>query len=243
VIDGARRRARILSRLDPEVGTQAGADRLCELSAEVTETSGAAIMLMSSDVLVASLCTSDEVSALLEELQYILGEGPCLDAFAEDRPVTEPDLADPITIRWPAFSSAAVEAGAQAVFGFPLQSGTIRLGALNLYRDTHGPLNAEQHADALAMADVVAESVLAMQAQAVPGAMVHEIGDHVELRLVVHQASGMVSVQCGSTVAEALVRLRGYAFANDRLLADVAGDVVARSLRFDDPESVKEGSW
>jgi hypothetical protein len=51
-------------------------------------------------------------------------------------------------------------------------------------------------------------------------------------RAQVHQAAGMISVQLGVSLAEALVRLRARAFAEDRLIAEVAADVVARRLRF-----------
>src|SRR5207249_7772270 len=73
------------------------------------------------------------------------GEGPCVDACRQDRVVAEPDLADPVTRRWLAFTRPALRAGARAVFGFPLRVGTVRLGALNLYRDRPGPLSGEQH--------------------------------------------------------------------------------------------------
>ena len=49
----------------------------------------------------------------------------------------------------------------------------------------------------------------------------------------VHQATGMIIVQLGVTAAVALIRLRAYAYAQDRRLRDVAADVVARRLRFD----------
>jgi hypothetical protein len=48
----------------------------------------------------------------------------------------------------------------------------------------------------------------------------------------VHQATGMLIVQLGVDAATALVRLRAYAYAHDRRLSEVAGDVVARRLRF-----------
>jgi len=48
--------------------------------------------------------------------------------------------------------------------------------------------------------------------------------------VVVHNAAGMVSVQEGISVTEALIWLRAFAFSSDRLLADVAEDVVARRL-------------
>jgi len=188
-------------------------------------------MLMSGDMPRGSLCTTNEVSQLIEELQYTLGEGPCVDAYRLDRVVAEPNLADPVARRWPAFSPPALEAGVRAVFGFPLRVGTVRLGALNLYRDRPGPLSGDQHADALVIADVAARWVLEAQAGAPFGAVAGELEAGADFHFAVHNAAGMVSVQEGISVTEALIRLRAYAFSNDRLLADVAQDVVARRLR------------
>jgi len=207
--------------------------RLCEVCAEVTEMTGAGIMLMSGDVPHGSVCTTNEVSALIEQLQYALGEGPCVDAVLTDRPVLEPDLAEPVAPRWLAFTDQALAAGVRAIFGFPLHAGAIRLGALNLYRDRPGPLSDEQHADALVMADVAAEAVLALQAKAPAGTLSAELEANADFQYVVHQAAGMVAAQLDTTVGLALVRLRGYAFGNNRSLTGVARDVVDRSLRFD----------
>jgi hypothetical protein len=121
-------------------------------------------MLMSGDIPRGSLCTTDEVSHLIEELQYTLGEGPCVDAYQLNAVVTEPDLADPVRRRWPAFTPSAVEAGVRAVFGFPMRIGSVRLGALNPYRDVPGPLTGEQHTDALVVAEVAARWVLEAEA-------------------------------------------------------------------------------
>ena len=193
--------------------------------------SGAGVMLMSGDIPRGSLCTTDEVSHLIEELQYTLGEGPCVDAYQQDRVVAEPDLADPATRRWPAFTPPALQAGVRAVFGFPLRVGTVRLGALNLYRDRPGPLTGDQHADALVLADVAARWVLETQAGAPPNAVADELEIGADFHFVVHNAAGMVSVQMGISVTEALIRLRAFAFSSDRLLNDVAQDVIARRLR------------
>jgi hypothetical protein len=172
------------------------------------------------------------VSTLIEELQFTLGEGPCIDAFAQQRPVLEPDLADPDARRWAAFTPPAVEAGARAIFGFPLQAGAVRLGALNLYRDRPGPLSDDEHADALVMADVAAEAVLGMQAGAPTGMLAATLEVGGNFRFVVHQASGMVAAQLRISVGEALVRLRAHAFGNNQDLTEVAQDVVNRRLRF-----------
>jgi ANTAR domain/GAF domain len=224
---------RILARLSayPEAEHSS---RLCQVAAEMTSMSGAGIMLMSGDLAQGSLCSSNDTSAKIEDLQYTLGEGPCVDAYHQDRPVLEPDLADPDTARWLAFTPLAVEVGVRAIFGFPIQIGVARIGALNLYCDRPGGLTKDQHADSLVMADVAAKTVVAMQSKAPPGAIAADLEAGANLRFVVHQASGMLSVQLGVSVGEALIRMRAYAFSNDRPLDDVARDIVARRVRFDD---------
>jgi GAF domain-containing protein len=227
------RRLRILARLVGSGTRELETSRLCEVGAEITGTSGAGIMLMAGDLPQGSVCTTNDVSALIEDLQYTLGEGPCLDAYHQDQPVLEPDLADPARPRWLAFTGPALDAGVRAVFGFPLHVGAVRLGTLNLYRDRQGPLTDHQHADALVMADIAAQAVLVLQADAPPGKVAAALNASADFHYVVHQAAGMVAAQLGVSVAHALIRLRAYAFGNDRPLADVAQGVVARKLRFD----------
>ena len=71
--------------------------RLCRACPQIVGVNGAGVMLMSGDIPRGSLCTTDEVSQLIEELQYTLGEGPCVDAYQQDQVVAEPDLAEPVT--------------------------------------------------------------------------------------------------------------------------------------------------
>ena len=224
------RLSRILVAL-ADGGSDRGSTRLCEVATQIVDVSGAGVMLMSGDRPRGSLCTVNDVSRLIEDLQFTLGEGPCVDAHRLDRVVLEPDLVSPDTPRWLAFTPRAVEAGARAVFGFPLRVGAARLGALNLYQDRAGPLSVDQHANALVMADVVAGWVLDTQAGAPPGALAPELERGADFYLVVHQAAGAVSVQLGVTVTEALIRLRAHAFSEGRSVSDVAEDVVTRSLR------------
>jgi ANTAR domain-containing protein len=227
------RRLRILALLAEAGGSSAPTAHLCDVCASVAEMTGAGIMLMAEHSQAGSICSTNEVSALLEELQFTLGEGPSVDAYEEDRPVLEPDLADPDTPRWTAFTPLALAANARAVFGFPLQVGLVRLGTLNLYRDRPGPLGGELHADVLVMADVAAQAVLDMHNNAIFGVVAADFDTAGNQHLVVHQASGMVSVQLGVSVDEALLRIRAYAFRHDLTVDDVAESVVARRMCFD----------
>lgn len=236
---GRERRVELLAQMvDP--GGELGTQRLCDACAEVTGVTGAGIMLMSGDIPRGSVCTTDAVSARIEQLQYELGEGPCVDAYRQDRPVSEPDLADAAVPRWLAFTGPAVDAGARAIFGFPLQVGAVRLGALNLYSDTPGSLTDDQHADALLMAGIVAQALMLLQAGAPAGQVASELEANADFQYVVHQASGMVAAQLDVSVGQALIRLRAYAFGNDRTLTAVARDVVDRRLRFDAQSGEKD---
>ncbi|HVA10205.1 MAG TPA: GAF and ANTAR domain-containing protein [Acidimicrobiales bacterium] len=201
------------------------------MTTDIVGVSGAGVMLMSGDVPHGSLCTTNSVSELIEELQYTLGEGPCVDAYKTDEFVSEPDLANPARPRWLAFSPRAVEAGARSVFGFPLREGAARLGALNLYQDRPGHLTDDQHADALVMADVIARWVLDAQAASPPDTLAPGLETGAEFHFVVHNAAGMLAVQLGISVTEALIRLRAHAFGENRLVQDVSEDIVARRLR------------
>lgn len=237
---GGTERSDILNRILGDGTDDLETKRLCTACAEITGTTGAGIMLMSGDVPRGSVCTTDEVSHLIEELQYTLGEGPCVDAFNGDLPVLEPDLSNPESPRWIAFTQAAVAAGVRGVFGFPMQLGAVRLGALNLYRDRPGALTDEQHSDALTMAGVAAQAVLILQAGAPPGTLATELAASADFQSVVHQASGMVAAQLDVSVAHALIRLRAYAFGNNRPLTDVARAVVAREIRLNASSGEKD---
>jgi len=189
-----------------------------------------------------TLWASDQVASELEELVLTLGEGPCVDARAGG-PVLAADLAAPDCLaRWPVFAPAAVQAGARAVFALPLQVGAIRLGVLDLYRAQPGSLDRERLADALVLTDTVCALLLDeahRDRSASDDYWPEQVGGQ---HPVVHQATGMVLVQLGVSAAVALSRLRAYAFAHDRRLSEVAGDVVARRLRFHpDPDLGTDG--
>src|SRR5260370_26172724 len=69
---------------------------LCGVCPGLAGVTGAGVMLMSGDIPRGSLCTSDEGSYLIEELQDTLGEGPCVDAYQQDRGVAVPAFAGPV---------------------------------------------------------------------------------------------------------------------------------------------------
>jgi hypothetical protein len=173
------------------------------------------------------VAVTDGAALELEDLQFTLGEGPCVDASQTGRPVLQPDLAATAPERWPAFAGGALAAGIAAVFALPLRVGAIRVGVLDLYRATPGALTAEQLREALAFADAATLLLLYLQTRASTDEFSADALALPADRAEVHQATGVVSVQAGVSLAEALVLLRARAYAEQRSVGDVARDVLA----------------
>jgi hypothetical protein len=205
---------------------------LCQMCARDLPITGAAIVLHSSAGLDRMVAATAGLAAAVEALQFELGEGPGVDAMRQDGPVLRSDL-EAATGRWPLFAPAALHAGAKAAFALPLQVGGIRLGVLDLYRDSVGPLLDGVLAEALAFAGAATSVLLHLQSLARPGHDLHpELTGFTADRAEIHQATGMISVQAGVTLVEALLLLRARAFATNSTMLDVSRDVLLRRLNF-----------
>lgn len=211
------------------------AEVLCMATIDILDVGGAGISVHGPSGAIYSVGVAGPDMARLHELERTLGEGPCIDAFNHRNPTAEPDLAEVSKLRWPAFcAEALLRTSARAAFGYPLRMGDECFGALNLYNTRAGPLTADQHEDALLLADLSTRNILTNpdpeQTQEAPAL---EILGAIHIQVEVHQATGMVSAQLSVPVADALALLRARAFAEGRTIGEVAADVVARRTRFE----------
>ena len=138
-------------------------DHLVQRIVGVLSVTGSGVTLISPGAAPYYVAASDELALRFERLQSEFGQGPCLTAYDSGEAVAVPDLA--VDARYPQFGPVAVAAGMAAVFTFPLRHATGRLGALDLYRDTTGPLDAEDMAAAQTLADVAAAYLLNAQSR------------------------------------------------------------------------------
>ena len=217
-----------------DVDDRALAARICRACLEGLDVDGAAISLLTTSASRQTLWATDPTAELLEDLQFTLNEGACMQAATSGTPVLVPDLhRGTEAARWPIFAAAVAEqTRVAALFALPLQWGAVNLGVLDMYRFAPGRLSEQQRRDAVAAADIAALIILGQRTD--PG----EDGGGwldpaLEHRAEIHQATGMVLVQLGGlSAADALARMRAHAFVHQRLLVDVARDVVARRLVF-----------
>jgi len=211
----------------------ASGDDLCGPLVAAIGVSGAAVSTLGDPLGSETLCASDEHAARLDEIQLDLGEGPCWVAASTRRPVLEPDVRGSGDPAWPLARQAMHETGLGAVFAFPLVVAGLSLGAVDLYSRTARDISHQQVTDATSLTRIVARQVLRRALLAADDPQ-EDTGSWEGRfsRREVHQATGMVVAQMGIPPADALLVLRGHAFATGRSVRDVAEDVVGRVLDF-----------
>ncbi|MDF2824881.1 MAG: hypothetical protein K0R68_2289 [Mycobacterium sp.] len=222
-----------------------GMAAICDTAARLTGVDGAAVAVMTDRHGVRELVyATDALAQQIDELQFTVGEGPCLDAYHDDRPWMCPRLDDEDVVgRWPGFISEITELGVAALFAFPIPGPHRPAGVLELYRRTSGELlereqqSAQVCASALQAAldhnwrTFVEHSDSTEDAIATAAAYTAGPADPFT-RSQVHVAAGMVAAQLSIPTGDSLDRLRAYAYAHRRSILAVAADVVARRLSF-----------
>jgi GAF domain len=229
----------LLAGGDDGVDEHAVAKRICQACVAGLDVDGAVISVLTATVSRETLWATDPTAELLEDLQFTLNEGACMQAATTGTPVLVADLHHSrIAQRWPIFAAAVAEqTDVRALFAFPLQWATVNVGVLDLYRKTPGGLSTAQCRDAISASETAALMLLGVRTDPGHRDADGESGgswlDHsYSSRAEIHQATGMVLTQLGVSAQQALARMRGYAFVEQRLLIDVARDVVSRRLQF-----------
>jgi hypothetical protein len=233
------------------VFVEGGVGLLSDMAARVAGVDGGALAILNVSSKSRELIyVTDAVAERIDELQFLLGEGPCLDAYRSGRPNTAADLAAAHSIeRWPAFAREAMGAGANAVFAYPVGSRAVTVGVLELYRRTSGALNAQQHDAAMQYAEAIG-IVLNAAWQGLSRRFGDLTADHIARladssplsRKHVHVAAGMVAEQLGISVGEAMDRVRAFAYASGQRLLDVSEDILAHRVSLPSGHDERGGS-
>jgi ANTAR domain/GAF domain len=214
------------------------ADRLCEACVMLFGVDAAAISLVFDGANNGTLGSSGAPARMYDELQFILGEGPCLDSVARRAPVVVLDLADPKEVRWPVYGPAMLDLRVRGVYAMPVVVAGEYIGALDLFRTQPGQLAGEQVSGASVAAELAGIPLLDLLDADLQAA----VGDpasnawaelHALSRVEVSQATGMLVAQLEVEPAEALVRLRAHAYSTGRSATDVARDILDRRLRLE----------
>jgi len=170
------------------------------------------------------LFATDALAERVAQLEFTLGEGPGVDAFASRLPSMADDLDTEVSAhRWPFFAAEAVQAGVRSVQAYPIVFSRRAFGTVGLYSRRPGRLSSEQHRHAGDITELIGLTLVDPRSVASVGS---------GLRMTVHQAAGMVMQQTGSSIQDALVLLRSTAYDEDVRVTDLAADVIAGRRNF-----------
>lgn len=213
----------------------AAADRLCEACVELLEVDGASISLIRGGATQGTFGSSGELSRMLDELQFTYGQGPCLDAVEQNRPVAAQDLDAPGEDRWPALAEAVLGHGIRAMYALPVTVASTPIGALDLFRHRHGPLEGPALTGGLWAAGLAALPLLDLMNAEVDW---QAAGDREEgweqlaslERVEVYQATGVLISALEVGAADAVALLRAHAISSGLTASEVAYRVLDRRI-------------
>lgn len=205
----------------------AALQRICRAVTTSLFLTGAVIQLLSDADRAVVLASSSAASQRLGEIPFTIGEGPSVDAFASARPVLAPNLMGEGQSQWPGYVSVMSDHGVGAVYAFPLHVGAVRLGVLELYDGQVRRLSSIE----LSLALVFAEAATDCLVDPPTGSSVALLGDLtlgvMDRRVEIHQAQGMVTVDLGVTLVEALALMRAHAFSRELTLLELSRMILA----------------
>jgi hypothetical protein len=223
--------AMVLASLSREESLAA---RLCEAGRRMLDSDGAAMTLDYTGEGRLLAHATDEMSARLDDLQDVVGEGPSFDA-AQTGEVVVARLGDGEgdENRWALLSDRLRDVGfVGTLVAVPLRAELTVLGVLSLHRRDRGRNDADLD---LASANFLGVTVgTAILQDPRLGGREQLLNEAWAERSQIHQATGMIVAQVGVRTEDALALLRGQAFARNATLIDVARDIVSRRINFRD---------
>ena len=133
---------------------------LCRPFLAVAPVTGASVSVLAGSSGQLTMCSSDATSALLDEMQFDLGEGPCWQALSTRLPVLAPRVRVEENTVWPIFAQTLRgdprNSDVQAIYAFPLVVGSLEIGAVDLYSTRQGDLTSSQVTNVLKLAGLTA---------------------------------------------------------------------------------------
>ena len=221
---------RELARLDPvELGLQAVLDQIVQAATSCCGISGGVgLLLLGPDDQLHYVAAADRRRSLVANTQIPETEGPSVEAFVRDEPVSSSDLG--AERRWPAFRQLAVAAGLRAWLSVPVRQRHGPIGTLDLARTDPQPWQPEDLATSSAFARLIMATLELAAARQQEG-LTPELEFAVQHDARVEQARGilMERERVDETAASAL--LQQQAHIEDRPLRAIAERILARVRR------------
>lgn len=189
---------------------------------------GAGLTLLEENRSDTIVSTADFVTRI-DDIQYSLGQGPCLSAVAERQTVISGSLGG--DRRWPKFGSRVARLGVHSVVSLPLITNEGVLGGMNVYAHDKNAFTADAARLGELFAMPAAIAVQNAQVLAQTKRLAGQLQAALSSRGVIERAVGIMMSRSGGTEAEALERLRALSQHQHEKLPVVAQTIVQEAVR------------
>lgn len=222
--------ARIHGMLLSEENAAAAVARLAQVARDLLPAAaGAGVSLIDDRGRRVTTAATDTVVLRADSLQYELSEGPCLSAWASQRPQSVTDTA--ADTRWPHWCAAVVRLGLRSVLSVPLEFRGQTLGALKVYAFEPQAFPPEEERRLARLAVGAATLLGSARTPDAPHRISASLREALEDRRAVEMATGVLMERHGEDQAGARHRLLRASREQGRPLTDVARRVVQRAGR------------
>jgi hypothetical protein len=223
-----------LRRWVAAAGSRTAPPRLLTTVAQAMGAESLAVTLFGADRTESLVAASDAAASSAQDLEFTLDEGPARDAVGGPGPIAV--VGSALTERWSNYGPAVAALGIGAVAAVPVSVCGLPLGALTEFGRADSPRRIAME-PLLAAADALALSLVSEQDAGDPdsrgAADLTALFGEADRWAVVHQAAGVVSVQFGCSVKDALALIRARAFADGEPVGAIASAIMHRRLRLD----------
>jgi len=172
----------------------------------------------------ATAACSDPLAKEIDEVQYLLDDGPCLHAMRSGDQVSIDDTAD--RARWPRFEAAAHARGIRSCLALPLVADGKRVGALTLYARGVAAFGATEVRRAENLAENASGGLSLMLRLASYSELTEQLRSSLTSRAVIYQALGVVMAQERCVQAKAFEIMRTASQHSNLKLRDIAAAIV-----------------
>jgi transcriptional regulator with GAF, ATPase, and Fis domain len=207
---------------------------LTDRCVEVLNVSAAGLMLVAPEGDLRVVASSSEEVRLVELFELQSQEGPCPDCYRTGEPTLSRNLAGE-QARWPQFGPVALKAGFQSVHALPMRLRGLTIGALNLFHVDEGELDEADLVAARALADIATIGILQHRAAREAHIVIDQLNHALQSRIAIEQAKGVLAERSHLDMDQAFAWMRQHARSQNRLLVDVAQDVIDGSATPDPP--------
>jgi GAF domain-containing protein len=201
--------------------------QIADLSARAVPAATTCGITLSQDGHVITVASADALARLLDEQQYELDHGPCLEALSTGQLVMADDLTE--ESRWPGYPARAVAHGIRTIHSSPLLVNDQPIGAINMYAAAPHAFDADARAAIRQLTALAAATITAAMRHYDEATLTDHLRAALSSRSVIDQAMGIVMGIQHCTASEAFDVLRTVSQNRNIPLRQVAAELVEKT--------------